>query len=203
VNQKEMERWYRLKNMKKTAQVLVLIGIVILASGYAASRYFRPNDQQFAGSSATENGIRIDNFAYSSPGAHPFELEAATARVSNSLDKVNLGKTKVTYARGSTREIVLTANSGELDKGSRSVRAKGNVVVRLKGFVIQADEIEYSDKDRIIKASSRVSLNGRDIRVTGKGLKLFVDRQEVRIEQDVKTRLLNVKWVEPGRRLPM
>ncbi len=203
MNHKEMERWYRLKSIKRAAQFLALIAIVVLASGYTASRYFRDKTQEFSGPVTTEDGIRIDNFVYSSPGAHPFELEAASARVSNSLDKVTLGKTTVTYRRGSAKEIVLTAESGELDKEARSVRAKGNVVVRMKGFVIRADEIEYSDKERIIAARSRVSLDGGDIRVTGKGLKLFVDRQEVRIERNVKTRLLNVKWVEPGQRLPM
>ena len=202
MNHKEMERWYRLKSIKRAAQFLALIVIVVLAFGYTASRYFRDKAPEF-GPATTEDGIRIDKFVYSSPGAHPFELEAASARVSNSLDKVTLGKTKVTYRRGSAGEIVLTAESGELDKGARTVRAKGNVVVRMKGFVIRADEIEYSDKERIIAARSRVFLDGGDIRVIGKGLKLFVDRQEVRIERDVKTRLLNVKWVEPGRRLPM
>jgi LPS export ABC transporter protein LptC len=204
MNHKEIERWYRLRNLKRASQFLVVAAVVCMACGYVASRLLvseAPDPITSPGPAA--GGIRIDNFSYSSPGANPWELQAATAFVSDSLDKVELKGPKVVYQGGAGGKIFLTAKSGNLDRKSRNVSAQGDVSIEYDNFLFSTGDIDYSDEKLLAETTSPVSLESGDLRLTGKGLKVSVEREEVIVEQDVKARLFNVKWVEPNERLPM
>ena len=203
MNHKEIERWYRLRNVKRASQLLVVVLVVLIVCGYTVSYFMRDSPDMIESPGPADGGIRIDNFSYSSPGAHPWELQAATAFVSESLDRVVLKGPKVVYQGGAGGKIFLTAKSGRLDRKSRNVSAQGDVTVEYENFLFSTGEIDYSDEKLLAETSSPVSVEGGDLRLTGKGLKVSVEREEVIIEHDVKARLFNVKWVEPNGRLPM
>ncbi len=203
MNHREIERWYRLRNVKRASQILVVVAVAFLVCGYAVSRFVRGGSDMPAPPGGTEGSIRIDNFSYSSPGAHPWELRAASAIVADSLDSVKLKGPKVVYHGGAGGKIFLTAKSGTLDRKSSDVSACGDVTIQYKNFLFSTGELDYSHKKRLAETSSPVSLEGGDLRLTGKGLKVSVDREEMVIEDDVRARLFNVKWVEPNGRLPM
>ncbi len=203
MNHKEIERWHRLKNLKRAAQVLAVGVVALLVVGYLLSRFFGHREEEFQPPPGMATGIRIDKFSYSSPGAHPWELEASSALVSDSLDRVTLKDPKVTYRGGDGGHIVLSASTGELDRKSRNVSLEGNVTIRFKDMVFEAAQMSYSHEALSAQTVSDVSLKGDSLSLTGKGLKLLVESEQVVIEDDVNARLFNVKWVEPGRKLPM
>ncbi len=203
MNHKEIERWHRLRNIKRASQLLVVVALVLIACGYMVSRFVRSSPDMPDAPGPADGGIRIDNFSYSSPGAHPWELQAATAMVSDSLDRVVLKGPKVVYQGGAGGKIFLTAKSGRLDRKTRNVSAQGGVTIEYENFLFSTGEIDYSHEKLLAETSSPVSLESGDLRLTGKGLKVSVEREEVVIEDDVKARLFNVKWVEPNGRLPM
>lgn len=202
MNHKELERWYRLKNIKKASQVLVIAAIVLFVSGMAASRYLAEPPEDFD-TVGPESGSRLENFTYSSPGAHPWELAASKALISDSFDRVSLTKPSVVYHGGKGGKIYLSAETGTLDRKNNNVSAEGHVRIAYKDYKFTTGAIEYSHADRQADSSAPVSLEGDGIVVTGKGLRLSVDKEEIEIKHDVKARLFNVKRVEPGRRLPM
>jgi len=199
----EIERWHRLKNLKKASQFLVVAALLFLVSVYLISYYLGREPDEFQSHSPSESGIRIENFSYSSPGAHPWELQASGAQVSDSLERVVLERLKMIYRGAKGGDVVLTAKSGKLDRKSRNVSAEGDVVIRRKDLLLKTGEIHYSQKDLLVETPARVTAEGPDLLLTGKGLKLSLERREVVIEQDVNAVLFNVKWVEPGRKLPM
>lgn len=203
MNHKEIERWHRLRNMKKAAQFLAVAAIVLLAFGYGASRLFEEGTDPFVTPPAVGSGMRIDNFSYSSPGARPWELKASTALVSEKLDNVSLVKPQVVYRGGRGGEIFLSAESGRLDKNSRNVLAQGNVTVAYKDLLFTAGEMDYSDETKIAETSSSVELDGGDLRVTGKGLKVSIESEEMIIEHDVKARISNVQIFGAKSKRPM
>jgi LPS export ABC transporter protein LptC len=203
MNHKEIERWHRLRNLKRASQVLVVVAVVLIGCGYMVSRFVRPSSDMPGPPGPTDGGMRIDNFSYSSPGAHPWELQAATAFVSELLDRVELKGPRVVYQGGAGGKIFLDAKTGRLDRKSRNVSAQGDVTIEYENFLFSTGDIDYSDEKRVAETSSRVSLESGDLHLTGKGLKVSVEREEVIIEDDVKARLFNVKWVEPNGRLPM
>lgn len=203
MDHREIERWYRLRNLKKASQFLMIAAVLVLLSGYGVSRFLVQRPADFSPPATAVQGIRVDRFSYSSPGAHPWELQASTALVSDTLDRVVLKNPRVTYGGEGSNDIVLTANSGELDRKRRNLSAEGDVTIRYKDFLFKAGDIEYSQENLVAQTSSPVSLRGDSLLLTGRGLKLLVKKKEVLIEQDVKAVLFKVKWVEPGRKLPM
>ncbi len=203
MNHKEIERWHRLRNLKRASQLLVVIAVVFIVCVYAVFYAVRPVPDPVEPPGPTNGGMRIDNFSYSSPGAHPWELQASTAMVSESLDRVELNGPKVVYHGGAGGRILVAAKSGKLDRKSRNISAQGDVTIEYENFLFSTGAIDYSDEKRVAETSSPVSLESGDLRLTGKGLKVSVEREEMVIEDDVKARLFNVKWVEPNGRLPM
>lgn len=200
---KELERWHRLRNIKRASQVLVLAAIAVMVSGYALSRFVKPDPEVFDSPKSVASGSRIDNFSYSSPGPHPWELKALTAEISDNMEKVALAHPKVVYRGGKGGIIYLSAEAGEFDRKSGNVWARGNVVIRYKDMTFTTDAISYSEEKRLAETAAPVSVEGGNIRLKGKGMKLSIIDEEILIERDVKARLFNVRLVEPGQQLPM
>jgi len=203
MDHKHIERHYRLKNLKRASQIFVLGALILLVSGLAASRFVRQNQGDFQTSEVSGNGSNIENFTYSATGSHRWDLQAASAQVSDTLDSVKLTLPKVIYQGGFGGTIYLAAQSGNLDKKTGFVSAKGTVKISYKDFEFISRDVDYSDGSLEAATTAPVSLTGGDLKLTGKGLKLSVEKEEVLIEQEVKASLFNVKLIEPGRKLPM
>jgi LPS export ABC transporter protein LptC len=192
MNHKEIERWYRLKKLQRVSQIVIISAVLFTIVGIAVSKYVKMPVEQFSG--ALENaGMRIENFSYSSPGVHPWELKAVSANVAESLDSVNLTAPRVLYKGGKGGEILLTAESGKLDKNSHKVSAQGDVKVSYNDLAFSTAQIDYSDDKKLAETSSDVSLDGGDLQVTGKGLKVSIESEEIVIENDVKASIANVR----------
>ncbi len=203
MDHKHIERHYRLKNLKRASQIVVLGALILLVSGLAASRFVRQHQGDFQTSEVSGNGSNIENFTYSATGSHRWDLQAASAQVSDTLDSVKLTLPKVIYQGGFGGTIYLAAQSGNLDKKTGFVSAKGTVKISYKDFEFISRDVDYSDGSLEAATTAPVSLTGDDLKLTGKGLKLSVEKEEVLIEQEVKASLFNVKLIEPGRKLPM
>jgi len=199
---KELERWHRLRNIRRGAQLLILVAIGLSISVYAVSIFVTPPAPD-----ETPNiqppVSRIDNFTCSTPGVNPWELEASSAVISDSFDKIELTNPRVVYHGGKGGTIYLSATSGQLDRKSNNVSAHGNVIIRYKDMKFETGEIKYSQANHQAESSSLVSVEGGDLRLTGKGLKVSIDSEEITIERDVQAKLFNVRLVGPKSRLPM
>lgn len=204
MHHKELERWYRLRNIKMAAQVLIVMSMVFAGGAYLVARFWSAAEEKMWPDPPHTAGIRIENFSYSSPGAHPWELRAHGAEVSEGFDVVKLWQPNVTYKGGHGGEITLHSRSGELDKKNRSFSARGAVTIRYQNFVFVTEHIEYSHEQLRAETSSTVSLtSGEDMVLTGKGLKVSVEQEEMIIEEDVKATLFKVNWVNTRGKLPL
>lgn len=203
MNHKEIERWYRLKNIRKASQVLVLISLVLLISTYAASRFLSEPLELIQSGKGSGSCISIENFVYSSPGPRSWELRASNALVTNELDRVTLGSPSVIYHGGKGGKIYLTAKSGELDKKKCNVLGRGEVTIRYKDFRFVTGAISYSDESLRAETASPVFVERGNLSLSGVGLQFSLEDEEIVIEQNVRARLHDVKWVEPGQKLPI
>lgn len=203
MNHKEIERWYRLKNLRKAIQALVLLSVIALVSGLALSRYANNDKNEFKTSNVSEPGIKVEKFTYSSVGSDQWDLEAASASVSEKMDHVDLKLPRIVYYGGDGGKILLNAQYGNLDKKDGKVKARDSVSIKYQNFKFITDNVKYSQGLLEAQAADSILMEGDDLRLSGKGLRLFVDREEIVIEQDVKASLFNVKWVTPGKKLPM
>lgn len=187
----------------KATQALALASVLALVSGFAISKYMNETENNFKPSDVSEPGIKVEKFSYSSVGANQWDLEAASALVAESMDHVELKFPKIVYYGGDGGKILLNAQIGTLDKKSGMIKAKGAVTINFRDFRFLTDDINYSQGALVAQSSDAIYMEGVDMKLSGKGLRLSVDKEEVIIEQDVKASLYNVKWVEPGKKLPM
>ena len=203
MDHRHIERYYRLKNLKWASQIMVLAALLTLISGFAASRLIFKKADNFVVSKVSKAGSRIDNFTFSSSSFPRWDLQATSAHISDKMDKVKLKLPRVVYYGGLGGAIYLAAESGKLDKSTGFVSAKGEVRIKYKDFEFASSNVDYSEGALQVATSSPVSLNGTNLKLTGKGLKLSVEKEEILIEHEVRASLFNVKWVDPGRKLPM
>jgi len=203
MNHKEIERWHRLRNIKKAFQILVLVGAALLVIGVAAAIWVRPVPAPPEPSPARGAGIQIENFSYSSPGPPQWELHAPRALISEAIDRVELKEPKAVYQGRSGANVELVSKTGVFDRKNLSVNANGDVIMRYKDYVFRSPEISYSHDQLRAETSSPVSFEGPDLKLTGRGLTLSLDNEEIVVEEDVQALLFNVKLVQPGGRLPM
>jgi LPS export ABC transporter protein LptC len=203
MNHKELERWHRLRNIKRASQFMIMLcsALVVL---YAAYVWFvRPNPSPVDTSMPSDAGIRIKNFSYSAPGPRPWELHAPSAVVSESLDEVTLQQPQVIYHGGEGGRISLSSQTGSLNRKTLSVTARGDVTLKYKDYVFGSDEMNYSHEKLSATTSTSVSFQAPDLSLTGRGMSVSLENEEIVIENDVKAKLFNLRWVESKGRLPM
>jgi LPS export ABC transporter protein LptC len=203
MNHKELERWYRLRNIKRASQFMILLCLALAVSVYAASVYFRPNPSPFTSSIPSDAGIRIENFSYSAPGQRPWELRAPSAEVSESLDEVTLQQPRVTYHGGEGGTISLASQTGSLNRKTLSVTARGDATLKYKDYVFSSDEMNYSHEKLSADTSTPVSFQAPDMSLTGRGMSVSLEKEEIVIENDVKAKLFNLSFVQAKGRPPM
>ncbi|MCA1959763.1 MAG: LPS export ABC transporter periplasmic protein LptC [Desulfomonile sp.] len=203
MDHKEIERWYRLRNLQKAAQFLIVVAVVLLFSAYLASRVSEPDHPQFQPALNVDSGMRTENFSYMSPGAHPWKLAARSASISEALDNVSLAAPQITYFGREGGEIVLSAETGRLDRTKNNFSVAGDVTIRYRDFLFKTNEIRYSQEESVAATDAPVSVEGPDLSLSGKGLRLWVKRREVSVENDVQAVLRNVNLLKRGQKLPM
>lgn len=203
LDHKEMERWYRLKAIRITSQALVVTAVALSILMYAVNRYFQPEVSAFTPSKQVEGKMLIENFSYTSPGAHPWELKAVSAEVSDSLEKVSLTRPSVEYLGGKGGKISLAAQKGNLDKNAKTIVAEGDVKLEYKDFLFSTDEIGYNDQHKTAQTEKPVSLSTGNLKVHGKGLKITMETEEIVIEQEVTAVISDLKLFTSKSKLPL
>lgn len=203
INHKEIERWYRRKNIMRACQVLALVSIVLVSVSYVVSRVWSDNPEDYVSNPKPDEGMRMERFSYSSFGAHPWVLRAESAVANELINRVSLTQPMVTYPGGMGGTIVLNSHSGELDKEKQQVTARGAVAIRYRDFLFSTDEVHYLHDKLVAETSAPVSVEATDLRVTGTGLTLSIKDEEANIEGNVKTQIFNVRWVGANGKLPM
>jgi LPS export ABC transporter protein LptC len=203
MNHKEIERWYRRKNIMRACQVLAVVSVMVIGVSYVVSRVWNDNPDDYVSAPKYGEGMRMEHFSYSSVGARPWVLRAESAVANELVNKVSLTQPAVTYPGGRGGTIFLNSYSGELDKEKQQVTAQGAVAIRYKDFLFSTDEVHYLHDKLVAQTSSPVSVDAKDLHVTGTGLTLSIKDEEASVEDNVKTQIFNVRWVGANGKLPM
>ena len=203
MNHAEIERWYRLRNIKKASQVIIMAAVLSLLLGFGVIQYLKGAPHNDADQAASNGQMRIENFVYSSPGVRPWSLKAANAILSQASTKIKLTHPTVVYEGGKGGKIYVTAKTGELDKSASRISGHGLVTIHYRDMKFTTGKIDYSDEKMRAETSSQVCLETTSLSLTGTGLLLSIPQEEIVIENNVKARLYDVKWVGPGQRLPI
>jgi LPS export ABC transporter protein LptC len=190
ITNREIERWYRLRNLRKAAQVFVIIAIVVMVAGYAVFRFIKPSQPVKDPDPKAINTVQKPYYSF--PGPHPFDVRAEEALVSESQDKIILKSPKITYHPNRGGNMVLTAKTGELNRTTQNYSVKGDVNLKSDNFRIEAGQLGYSRKKNLASTTSQITIKAKNMLLKGKQLKFWPDKKEAHIEQNVEATLFNI-----------
>ena len=190
ITHREIERWYRLRNLRKASQVFVIISFVVMVAGYAVLRFIQPSQPAKDPDPKAINTVKKPYYSF--PGPHPFDVRAKSAVVSESQDKIILNSPKITYHPDHGSEMILTAKTGELNRTTQNYSVKGDVCLKSDTFRIEAGQLGYSRENNLASTTSRITIKAKNMLLKGKQLKLWPDKKEAHIEQDVEATLFHI-----------
>lgn len=167
----------------KTAAVRLLVLLLLLTAGCAdlgddtqlADRKVRDAmpSEEFSDAVITHTVDGDTSFVLHAPGINRYDR----------TDVAKLfGGIEVQFFRESKRTSTLTADSGQVLRGGRELRASGNVVVVTdSGLVILTPRLKWTEKDKRIRSDTSVTLISEQDTLYGTGLIATDDLKNRRI----------------------
>ncbi len=106
-------------------------------------------------------------------GTTSWRLKAEAADFDIQTKSGRLKNVRVLFFKGNEEEdMELTADQGEVESDGGSIRAMGHVVLKGRdGFTLFCDDLEYLQKDSLIRTESRVRIVDDRMELRGQGLR--------------------------------
>ena len=133
--------------------------------------------------------LKIKGFAFTEVGATKIKwevkAETATYDKKQNLAVLEVVQIKLTTADG--KVFVMNADQGIIATDKKSIEIKGHVIlVSDNGYKFHTDYLNYKDAEKRIYTDAAITMENRSIKVTGKGLRLSIDKGEMTIPSTVK-----------------
>jgi lipopolysaccharide export system protein LptC len=179
------KRWYFIA----AGLAAIVIGAWALGGGE------RPSTEPVALPDPIEPGAfgKISDFELTRTveGQKQFEM---TAKVATYFDQKNLAEfseANITFFPVGGGEMDMTAGRGIVKTDSQDIEVTGEVVIRSSdGYRLTAPKLVYAAENQEISTDQTVELVSRTIGLVGKGLKLSLTGQTLKLEDGVKATLL-------------
>lgn len=135
-------------------------------------------------------------------GKKAWELEADEAQYLQDQNQVVVRRPRTTLYTKEGEKVTVSGDQGNVQFQGRDLQKAelhGSVEIRVRGFVIRADDAVYQrDVDRIV-AGGPVTIEGEQLRVAGNDMVVFVKESRFELAKPVRVTLLP-KAPEASRR---
>ena len=136
--------------------------------------------------------LQIKGFVYTEVGEANIKWEVkaeiATYDKKQNLAVLEMVKIKLTTANGKVYEM--SADKGQMLTKKKSIEIKGNVIITSdNGDKFSTDHLNYNDAEKKFYTDAPVTMENRRMKITGKGLTLFMNKGELNIPSMVKARI--------------
>ena len=121
-------------------------------------------------------------------GQKTWELEAKSIQHYQDQNLMVLEDVKVTVYLKEGRILVLTGNRGKVHQDSKDMELVGDVVLTSSdGYRLKTHSLSYHHRDKIVRSSDPVEIEGEQVRLTGKGMLVEMENKTFKILSQVKT----------------
>jgi len=131
------------------------------------------------------------NFSKTEGDSSAWELFAKRAEVRKDTGLAKLEDMDAVIRTRDGSVFKLKADSGEFDTGTKKMRLnggdKGVVVSSSSGYRMTLRDVRWDNDSKELSTDGRVTIDGNNMRIEGKGMVARTDLQEVRIVDGVKT----------------
>lgn len=136
--------------------------------------------------------LQIKGFVYTEVGEHNVKWEVrsetATYDKKNNLAVLEMVKIKLTTAGGNVFEM--RADQGRMLTKEKIIEIKGNVVITSdEGDKLSTDHLSYNDGQKKFYTDAPVAMENKRMKLTGKGLALYLNRGELSVPSMVKAKI--------------
>ncbi|HLY38744.1 MAG TPA: LPS export ABC transporter periplasmic protein LptC [Candidatus Binatia bacterium] len=186
-----------MRRTRLRAALLVVVSAALAGIGYLVSRNViarRVRGLEALGQDfLPEVAQRIQNFhrVKREHGRTVWEITAREARYFEQDNQIIIVEPRMTFfLKDDGRATHVSGAEGRLTLDGRELQRitlKGNVAVQLDDMELQTDEATYDKTRDLITAPGIVTMQGRALRVQGRGMEVDVGPQHVRLLEDVHT----------------
>ena len=93
-----------------------------------------------------------------------------------------------------SKDIIITSDTGEVDKATNRGVLYGNVITRLgEDLEIFTEDFTYSPEDKIVNTDGPVTVRGEQMKITGDGLKISLPEAKAVIKRDPEMEITSDK----------
>jgi LPS export ABC transporter protein LptC len=181
-----------MKNLKILVGLLIigsLVGVGVLVFRTMNTQIEKPNPAKELPAAAD---LKLDRVHYTEThdGVKEWEVEADSALYYKDENTVMLNNVKATFFGKNKETYTLVAAKGKLHTQSKIIEVFDGVELSSSdGYHLITRTLTYQSEKREIRTADAVQMNGPQVRVDGIGLVVEIDRQRMKILQQVTTTL--------------
>ena len=133
--------------------------------------------------------LEIKGFVYTEVGEAntKWEVKAETATYDKKQNLAILDKVQIRLTTADGKVFEMIADKGQIQTEKKDIEIKGNVVINSdSGDRFSTDYIHYSDAQKKFYTDAPVTMENQRMKITGKGMALFMNKGELNIPSSVK-----------------
>lgn len=181
--------------IKRKTIVILLITIVFLAVLIAVLFIARGNvhkQKNIVNALQDSVDLQIKGFVYTEvgKGIDKMEVKAESATYDKKQNRAVLKQVRMKLITSDGKVFEMKADSGRLLTDTRNIEINGNVVLNTDaGDRFFTDYIKYSDAEKKFHTDAPVIMESKRIRITGRGLIIYLNRGELKIPAMVRAKI--------------
>lgn len=182
----------KLPKKTKTISILIIIFAVITAVALVIKSNIYDKPQNIVKILPDHVDLQIKDFVYTEVGESnsKWEITADSAKYikNENLALFDLVKIKLTTAEG--KVFIMTGDKGQMNTDKKDLQIKGNVViVSDKGDRFSTDYLNFNDAEKKAYTDAPVLMEGKKMKIKGKGLTLYINTGELNLSSLVKAKI--------------
>ncbi|MEN6620392.1 MAG: LPS export ABC transporter periplasmic protein LptC [Smithella sp.] len=136
--------------------------------------------------------LQIKDFVYTEVGEgnSKWEVKARTAQYNKKQNLAVFENVQISLTTAEKKVYHMTGDKGQMLTDKKDVEIKGNVVITSdSGDRFMTDYLKYSDAEKKFYTDAPVVMENSRMKLTGKGLILFVNKGELKLLSSVKAEI--------------
>jgi LPS export ABC transporter protein LptC len=136
--------------------------------------------------------LQIKGFVYTEVGEAnaKWEVKAETATYNKKQNLAVFDKVQIKLTTSDGKVFVMVADKGRMLIKEKNIEIKGNVVINSEnGDKFSTDYLNYNDTEKKFYTDAPVTMENKRMKITGRGLALFMNKGELNIPSMVKAKI--------------
>jgi len=184
-----------MKFTKKTAIIssVVIIFLVILIAVAVVIRTNISKPKNLLKVFQDSVDLQIKGFVYTEVGDAnaKWEVKADTATYEKKQNIALFDKVQIKLITSDNKTFIMTADKGMMLIKEKNIEIKGNVIINSEnGDKFTTDYLNYNDAEKKFYTDAPVTMENKRMKITGRGLALFINKGELNIPSMVKAKII-------------